>query len=361
MINGAPSEAHGGTTLQLDSRPYSMMKAFNVMSSNVVSVGPDVPINQIARVLVEKGISAVPVLDESGDPIGMVSEGDLVPRSDVEREARRHWWLHLLAEGEALNPEFLADFRAVDHKAKDVMSCPVITITPDTDVAEIAELLAAHRIERVPVVQDRRVVGIVSRADLLRGLAEHPGFKSTASPKGSLDDAIKSLDSFFLAARKPKAAAPCVPIRNPEPPVKNLEATDFRRAVEQFEQQESEKRIEFSRAQAEQVRHQVSELLAQHVSGEQWHDLLRRAHKAAEQGEKEFLLLRFPSQLCSDGGRMINVPDPNWPASLRGQAAEIFLRWERDLKPYGFVLSAQILDFPNGIPGDAGLTLVWGK
>ena len=141
MINGAPSEAHGGTTLQLDGRPYSMMKAFNVMNSNVVSVGPDVPIKQIARVLVEKGISAVPVLDESGAPIGMVSEGDLVRRSDVEQEARRDWWLILLAEGEVLNPDFLAHLRAVDHKAKDVMSCPVVTVTTDTDVTEVAELL----------------------------------------------------------------------------------------------------------------------------------------------------------------------------------------------------------------------------
>ena len=72
------------------------------------------------------------------------------------------------------------------------------------------------------------------------------------------------------------------------------------------------------------------------------------------------LLLRFPSDLCSDRGRAINAPDASWPTTLRGVAAEFFLRWERELKPVGFGLTAQILDFPGGYPGDAGLTLRWG-
>ena len=138
-------------------------------------------------------------------------------------------------------------------------------------------------------------------------------------------------------------------------------AADFRHAVEEFEEQETRKQAEVRRAAAERLRVQVEELLDQHISDAQWRDLLRKARSAADNGEKEFLLLRFPSQLCSDGGRMINVPDPNWPASLRGEAAEIYDRWYRDLRPQGFHLTAQILDFPDGIPGDAGLTLVWGK
>jgi CBS domain-containing protein len=114
-------------------------------------------------------VHAVPVVDESGAPVGMVSEGDLIPRRELEREARRDWWLDLLAEGEALSPDFLANLKATpNQKATDVMTCPVVTVHPDINVAEIARLLAAHRIKRVPVVQDGRVVGIVSRADLLR-------------------------------------------------------------------------------------------------------------------------------------------------------------------------------------------------
>ena len=102
------------------------------------------PINQIARVLVENDISAVPV-DESSAPVGMVSEGDLIPRREVEREARRDWWLDLLAEGEALNPDFLASLKARNQKATDVMTCPVVTVHPDTNVTEIAQLLITHR------------------------------------------------------------------------------------------------------------------------------------------------------------------------------------------------------------------------
>ncbi|PWT89459.1 MAG: hypothetical protein C5B56_07080 [Proteobacteria bacterium] len=105
----------------------------------------------------------------------------------------------------------------------------------------------------------------------------------------------------------------------------------------------------------------MDELLGVHVSDESWHKLLQQAREAAQHGRTEFLLLRFPSQLCSDGGRCINAPDPDWPATLQGEAAEIYVRWEHDLKPGGFHLVAKVLDFPDGMPGDIGLILVWGK
>jgi hypothetical protein len=73
------------------------------------------------------------------------------------------------------------------------------------------------------------------------------------------------------------------------------------------------------------------------------------------------MLLRFPCQLCIDGGRAINVAEPAWPTTLRGRSAEIYLRWERALKPRGFLLAARVLDFPDGKPGDMGLFLVWGE
>jgi hypothetical protein len=89
--------------------------------------------------------------------------------------------------------------------------------------------------------------------------------------------------------------------------------------------------------------------------------MLHRARKAAMHGENRFMLLRFPSALCSDHGRAINISEEDWPSTLRGEAAEIYLRWEHDLKPQGFHLTAEILDFPGGMPGDVGLFLVWGK
>jgi len=162
------------------------MKAGDVMTRRVISVRPETPTRDVARLLLENHISAVPVLDPSGAPLGMVSEGDLIERSDAEREARRDWWLVLLAEGETLNPEFLSSFRRSKQTAGDVMSGPVVTVGEDTEIPEIARLLKAHRIKRVPVVRDGKVVGIVSRENLLLALAEQEA-PHEGEPKPSLE------------------------------------------------------------------------------------------------------------------------------------------------------------------------------
>jgi CBS-domain-containing membrane protein len=103
----------------------------------------------------------------------LVSEGGLIGRREAEREARQDWWLTTLAEGEAVNPEFLASRNY--PTARYLMSVPVISIAEETSLGEIAELLSAHRIKRVPVVvRDGRIVGIVRCADLVRALAARP-------------------------------------------------------------------------------------------------------------------------------------------------------------------------------------------
>lgn len=146
------------------------MNACDVMTKAVVSVHPDTPAREIARLLLDKGISAVPVVDNNGTPIEIVSEGDLIRRDQAAHEARREWWLEILAEGEQLSPEFLAWLNSQKRAARALMSAPVITVGEGTEVREIARLLVAHRIKRVPVVRDGRLVGIVAREDLLRTL-----------------------------------------------------------------------------------------------------------------------------------------------------------------------------------------------
>jgi CBS domain-containing protein len=141
------------------------------MTTDVVSVGPDTPARSVAALLADRGISAVPVVNPAGEPIGMVSEGDLITRSDSDRRARRDWWLTLLAEGEELSPEFLATLREPNQAVREVMSSPVTSIDEDTALPQIAKLLVSHNIKRVPVLRDGRIVGIVSRADLVRALA----------------------------------------------------------------------------------------------------------------------------------------------------------------------------------------------
>jgi CBS domain-containing protein len=144
------------------------MKAAEIMTTDVVTVGPETSTRTIAKLLSARGISAVPVVDATGAPLGMVSEGDLMGRDEHDREARRDWWLTLLAEGEQLSPVFLASLHKPERSAREVMTKPVITVDERTELARIAELLTAHRIKRVPVVRDGRVIGIVSRADIVR-------------------------------------------------------------------------------------------------------------------------------------------------------------------------------------------------
>lgn len=156
----------------LSDHPEAMVKAREIMSANVVSVRPDTPTREIARVLLDNRISAVPVVDDSGAPLGMVSEGDLVDRGELDREAGRDWWLAMLAEGESRSQDFLSSLHAPKWTAGDVMSAPLVTVDEDVKIREIARLLETHRIKRVPVLRGGRIVGIVSRADLVRAMAK---------------------------------------------------------------------------------------------------------------------------------------------------------------------------------------------
>jgi CBS domain-containing protein len=151
---------------------FPPINASDVMTKNVVSIGPDTPTRTVAKILLDRNISAVPVVDAAGAVVGMVSESDLLRREIDRRAQSRVWWLEKLAEGEDLPTDFLDYLRAVDRPAKVVMTTPAVTVTEDTPVQAIAETLQEHGIKRVPVLRDGRVVGIVSRADLVRALAQ---------------------------------------------------------------------------------------------------------------------------------------------------------------------------------------------
>jgi CBS domain-containing protein len=337
------------------------MRAGDVMTSAVISATGDTPVRDIAQLLLQNHISAIPILDKSGAPIGMVSEGDLIGRDETERDARREWWLALLAEGESLSPDFLSGLRHPERFSSDIMSTPVITVAEDTDTGEIARLLTAHRIKRVPVVRNGQVVGIVSRENLLRMLASEERHNDVKSEEGvvarALGDVLAPLKWRFERPRH-EAEPHAAPMSEPDDTSSG--AADFRRLAADFESTEAHRREDLRHSAGEERQHRAEELIGKHISDGSWRHLLHEARTAAEQGLKEFLLLRFPSQVCSDGGRAVNVPDPGWPKTLRGEAAEIYLRWSHDLQPQGFHLSARVVDFPDGMPGDIGMFLVWG-
>jgi len=144
------------------------MRAIDVMTSEVISVDENSTVTAVARLLAERGISAVPVVDKANQVIGMVSEGDLLHRAETGTERRRAWWLDMMASTNKLAGDYI---KSHSSKVKDVMTRDVFSVTETTPVADIALLLETNRIKRVPVVRDGKLVGIVSRANLVRALA----------------------------------------------------------------------------------------------------------------------------------------------------------------------------------------------
>ncbi len=97
----------------------------------------------------------------------------------------------------------------------------------------------------------------------------------------------------------------------------------------------------------------------QPISQERIHAFLNRVKAAAEAGQTELLIGRFPSELCTDHGRAINQGESNWPETLQGLPRQAYLLWKKNLQPRGYQLTALIVDWPHGVPGDVGLYLSW--
>jgi len=157
------------------------------MSTPVISVGAGTPVREIAALLRRERVSGVPVVEE-GRLVGMVSESDLLRRRELgtERSGGSGWWLRFI--GADPSPGDYVKSHA--SRARDVMSWPIVTVAEETPLVEIVRLLEAHRIGRVPVLREGRVAGIVSRADIVRTLAE-------VAPEGldgraESDEAIRS-------------------------------------------------------------------------------------------------------------------------------------------------------------------------
>ena len=146
------------------------MRAIDVMTPNVITVDPDTLVQDLAKLLSERNISGAPVVDKTGGIVGIVSEGDLLHRSELGTERhtqkRRAWWLEHFAS------ELARDYvKSHGRTVKDIMTRDVATVSEDTELADIATLLETKRIKRVPVLRDGKIVGIVSRANLVRALA----------------------------------------------------------------------------------------------------------------------------------------------------------------------------------------------
>ena len=156
----------------------STMTARDLMSVPVACVMDETPLQEVAKLLLAEGISAAPVLDDAGHLVGIVSEGDLVRRRSGFSTDRRSWWLDLFESDVRQNEELLNYIQHHGLRARDVMTRDVVTVEEDAPISTVADLLERHRIKRVPVLKGEKVAGIVSRADLMKAIAE------AALPKG---------------------------------------------------------------------------------------------------------------------------------------------------------------------------------
>jgi CBS domain-containing protein len=143
------------------------MQARDIMTTRVITVAPDTDIREAAQLLLDNRISAMPVIDKDGKLVGVVSEGDLMRRPEAGTGRHHSWWLDLLASPRERALRFVKEH---SRRVGDVMSRKVIAVTEGTYLEEIAETLEKNRIKRVPVVEKGKVIGIVSRANLMRGL-----------------------------------------------------------------------------------------------------------------------------------------------------------------------------------------------
>jgi len=161
------------------------MKAAHIMTRTVLSVRPETTILEAARLMLLHEISGLPVVDSQGHIVGMVTEGDFLRRAETGTRRQRSRWMEFFVGPGRLAEDYV---RSTGRRVEDVMTQPVRTIDEDTPLSDVVELMERHRIKRLPVARDRKVVGMVSRANLLHALAS---LAREIKPTPADDEAIR--------------------------------------------------------------------------------------------------------------------------------------------------------------------------
>ncbi len=307
------------------------MIACDLMQRRFVYVTVDADIDYVAKALAESSVGAVPVVDDDLKPIGIVT------RSNLEKARPA------LAVDLGPIPPFLLRNRpkkllyGAGYNVREIMTAPPIFVPCDARLAEVEKIMAEHRLKRMPVVEGRKLVGLLLRRHVLEAMTN-------------------------AGAGAAAIVRPTLTVAQPEPAsCEIVTASEFRELVAAHEHQTESERVEQRRAAAALREQRIRDLAARRLTDAQWREMLSQARAAAASGLAEHMLIRFPAQLCADGGRAINAPDKNWPETLRGEPSDVYRRWRNELHPRGFKIAAQVIDFPDGLPGDAALFLIWGK
>ncbi|WP_024514647.1 CBS domain-containing protein [Bradyrhizobium sp. Tv2a-2] len=144
------------------------MRAHQIMTKPVITISPDATIVEAANIMLQRHVSGLAVVEGGGKLIGIVSEGDFIRRSEIGTERKRGRWLRFI-----LGPGTSASDFVHEHgrRVSEVMTKDPLTITEDTALAEIVDLMEKNNVKRLPVVRGDKIVGIVSRANLLQAVA----------------------------------------------------------------------------------------------------------------------------------------------------------------------------------------------
>ena len=181
------------------------MQAHDIMTPDVIAVRPDTSLAEVAELMLIHRVSGLPVV-EDGAVVGMVSEGDLLRRAELGTAPARPRWLTLFAAGDRAAEAFV---KTHGRTAGEVMSRTLVAVAPETPVEALATLMETHRVKRLPVVHGGKLVGMVTRADLLRALATRLG-EAAATPAGGStspeDD--RRIRAGLLAGLRAEAWAP---------------------------------------------------------------------------------------------------------------------------------------------------------
>jgi CBS domain-containing protein len=148
------------------------MRASDVMVRDVVTVRPETELAEAVKLLAEYDVSALPVIDGENNLVGILSEADLIHRVEIGTEKHRSWWLEAVTGAATLAEEFAKEH---GREVGEIMTPEVVSVAEDTPLSEIAALLERKRIKRVPVVRNGKLVGIVSRSNLVQALASVAG------------------------------------------------------------------------------------------------------------------------------------------------------------------------------------------
>jgi CBS domain-containing protein len=144
------------------------MKASDVMTHNAITIDQDASVMNAVQLMLKRRISGLPVVDSTGALVGILTEGDLLRRVELGTQRRRQRWIEFLIGPGRLASEYVS---ASGRKVGEVMTTTVHTVTEDTPLSEVVQIMESRRIKRLPVVREGRVVGILSRANLVRTLA----------------------------------------------------------------------------------------------------------------------------------------------------------------------------------------------